>query len=99
MTDDEYNESKEDTVEQLKEFNERLSKITAGNTTLHDELSTVRLVSERSWLYTYDRKINDRDGRVRLSSEIYVFDNHHVLGDQCRNNGSVSNSVHHQNVR
>jgi len=45
MTDDEYNESKEDTVEQLKEFNERLSKIAAGDMTLHDKLSIVRLVS------------------------------------------------------
>lgn len=45
MTDDEYNESKEDTVEQLKEFNERLSKITTGDMTLHDELSIMRLVS------------------------------------------------------
>lgn len=45
MTDDEYNESKEDTVEQLKEFNERLSKITAGDMTLHDKLSIMRLVS------------------------------------------------------
>lgn len=45
MTDDEYNESKEDTVEQLKEFNERLSKITAGDMTIHDKLSIMRLVS------------------------------------------------------
>lgn len=44
MTDDEYNESKEDTVEQLKEFNERLSKITTGDMTIHDELSIMRLV-------------------------------------------------------
>lgn len=44
MTDDEYNESKEDTVEQLKEFNVRLNKITAGDMTLHDELSIMRLV-------------------------------------------------------
>lgn len=45
MTDDEYNESKEDTVEQLKEFNERLCKITAGGMTIHDNLSVMRLVS------------------------------------------------------
>jgi len=45
MTDDEYNESKEDTVEQLKEFNDRLNKITAGNMTIHDNLSIMRLVS------------------------------------------------------
>jgi hypothetical protein len=45
MTDDEYNESKEDTVEQLKEFNDRLSKITAGDMTIHDNLSIMRLVS------------------------------------------------------
>lgn len=45
MTDDEYNESREDTVEQLKEFNERLNKITAGDMTIHDKLSIMRLVS------------------------------------------------------
>lgn len=45
MTDDEYNESKEDTVEQLKEFNIRLNKITAGDMTIHDNLTTMRLVS------------------------------------------------------
>ncbi|XP_003247066.1 protein LZIC [Acyrthosiphon pisum] len=45
MTDDEYNESKEDTVEQLKEFNDRLSKITAGCMTIHDNLSIMRLAT------------------------------------------------------
>ncbi|XP_025194014.1 protein LZIC-like [Melanaphis sacchari] len=45
MTDDEYNESKEDIVEQLKEFNDRLNKITAGNMTLHDNFSIMRLAT------------------------------------------------------
>lgn len=45
MTDDEYNELKEDTIEQLKEFNERLNKITAGDMTLHDKLSIMRLAT------------------------------------------------------
>ncbi|XP_050523274.1 protein LZIC-like [Daktulosphaira vitifoliae] len=45
LTDEEYNETKEDTVEQLKEFNERLIKITSGNTTLHDKLSIMRLAT------------------------------------------------------
>ncbi|XP_050436584.1 protein LZIC-like [Adelges cooleyi] len=45
LTEEEYNECKEDTVEQLKEFNERLGKITAGDTTLHDKLSTMRLAT------------------------------------------------------
>lgn len=47
MTDDEYNESKEDTVEQLKEFNDRLNKITAGHMTIHDELTIIHLVSNK----------------------------------------------------
>lgn len=47
MTDDEYNESKEDTVEQLKEFNVRLNKITAGHMTIHDELTIMHLVSNK----------------------------------------------------
>ncbi|VVC27641.1 Beta-catenin-interacting ICAT [Cinara cedri] len=45
FTDEEYNESKEDTVEQLKEFSERLNKIIAGNMTLHDRLSIMRLAT------------------------------------------------------
>jgi len=53
MTDDEYNESKEDTVEQLKEFNERLSKITAGDMTLHDKFSIIRLVSFKLNYFIY----------------------------------------------
>jgi hypothetical protein len=45
MTDDEYKESKEDTEEQLVDFNERLSKITTGDITLIDKLSIINLVS------------------------------------------------------
>lgn len=45
MTDDEYKESKEDTEEQLVDFNERLSKITTGDITLLDKLSIMNLVS------------------------------------------------------
>lgn len=45
MTDDEYKESKEDTEEQLVDFNERLSKITTGDITLLDKLSIINLVS------------------------------------------------------
>lgn len=41
----EYNDTKEETLEQLKEFNERLSKIMSGNMTLVDELGSMQLVS------------------------------------------------------
>ncbi|XP_025411236.1 protein LZIC-like [Sipha flava] len=45
MTDDEYKESKEDTEEQLVDFNERLSKITTGDITLIDKLSIINLAT------------------------------------------------------
>lgn len=41
----EYNDTKEETVEQLKEFNERLSKMMSGNMTLVDQLGLMQLVS------------------------------------------------------
>ncbi|KAL0277562.1 UNVERIFIED_CONTAM: hypothetical protein PYX00_004801 [Menopon gallinae] len=42
----EYNDTKEETLEQLKEFNERLSKIMSGNMTLVDELGSMQLATQ-----------------------------------------------------
>lgn len=44
MDQSEYNDTKEETLQQLKEFNGRLSKMISGNTTLVDELGTMQLV-------------------------------------------------------
>jgi hypothetical protein len=41
---DEYEETKKETVEQLKEFKESLVKFAAGNMTLVDEISAMQLV-------------------------------------------------------
>ena len=41
---DEYEETKAETVEQLREFNESLKKMMAGDMTLIDELSRWQLV-------------------------------------------------------
>lgn len=40
----EYSSTKEETLEQLKEFNERLSKMKSGNMTLVDQLDHMQLV-------------------------------------------------------
>ena len=44
MDGDEYEETKSETLEQLKEFNESLSHLADGNVTLVDELSRIKLV-------------------------------------------------------
>ena len=41
---DEYEETKKDTVDQLKEFKESLVKFAAGNVTLIDDISAMQLV-------------------------------------------------------
>lgn len=41
---DEYEETKQETLEQLREFNESLKKMMAGDMTLVDELSRWQLV-------------------------------------------------------
>lgn len=41
---DEYEEMEKDTLDQLKEFQDSLKKMMAGNMTLEDELSSVKMV-------------------------------------------------------
>ena len=45
MEEEDYEETKAETVEQLKEFSESLSKMDAGNMTLVDDLGRMKLVS------------------------------------------------------
>ena len=44
MDDDEYEETKQDTLEQLQDFKESLTKMMAGNMTLVDELNGMQIV-------------------------------------------------------
>ena len=49
---EEYEETKTETIEQLKEFNDSLTKLTAGNMTLVDEINRMQLVrNERKRSY------------------------------------------------
>jgi uncharacterized protein YoxC len=43
MSIEEYNETKEDTLDQLRELNESLSKIKEGNLSLVNELNSMQL--------------------------------------------------------
>lgn len=43
MSPEEYNENKQETLEQLKELNESLSKIKQGNLSLVNELNSIQL--------------------------------------------------------
>lgn len=43
MSPEEYNETKEETLEQLKELNAALSKLKEGNLSLIDEVNSIQL--------------------------------------------------------
>ena len=42
---DEYNETRQDTIEQLKEFQQRLSRFSEGDLSLVDQFGATQLVS------------------------------------------------------
>jgi hypothetical protein len=44
LEEDEYEETKNETIEQLKEFKDSLDKMTKGNVSLVDELNGMQLV-------------------------------------------------------
>lgn len=44
MDDDEYEETKQETLEQLSDFKESLAKMAKGNMTLVDDLNSMQLV-------------------------------------------------------
>ena len=44
LEEDEYEETKTETLEQLKEFEATLKKMAAGNVTLVDQLNSMQLV-------------------------------------------------------
>jgi len=46
LDEDEYEETKKETLEQLKEFKDTLDKFAAGNVTLVDEISSMQLVNK-----------------------------------------------------
>ncbi|KAL5264629.1 hypothetical protein ACHWQZ_G005644 [Mnemiopsis leidyi] len=46
LEEDEYEETKEETLAQLKEFQESLDKATSGNITLQDELTSLKLATQ-----------------------------------------------------
>ena len=45
LDDDEYEETKKETLEQLEDFNESLNHMKEGNMSLVDELNRMQLVS------------------------------------------------------
>ena len=45
LDDDEYEETKNETLEQLKEFNESLNRMKEGDLSLVDDVNSVQLVS------------------------------------------------------
>ena len=57
LDEDEYEETKKETLEQLKEFKDTLDKFAAGNVTLVDEISSMQLVNNvlKSFLHCYQR--------------------------------------------
>ena len=53
----EYEETRQETVEQLKEFNESLSKLTSGDMTLVNEINRMQLVSVVGVVYMENANI------------------------------------------
>jgi len=51
LEEEEYEETKKETLEQLSEFNESLKKLMSGNMTLVDELGGMQLVRNEILLY------------------------------------------------
>lgn len=51
LDEEEYEETKKETLEQLSEFNESLKKLMSGNMTLVDELGGMQLVKMYILLY------------------------------------------------
>lgn len=51
LEEEEYEETKKETLEQLSEFNESLKKLMSGNMTLVDELGGMQLVRNLILLY------------------------------------------------
>lgn len=51
LDEEEYEETKKETLEQLSEFNDSLKKIMSGDMTLVDELSGMQLVRTMGDLY------------------------------------------------
>ena len=47
LEDDEYEETRNETLEQLKEFNESLDRMKGGNLSLVDEVNRMQLVREQ----------------------------------------------------
>ena len=62
MEEEDYEETKKETIEQLKEFSESLSNMEAGGMTLVDEISRMQLVREGPRCREGERDIlTDRD--------------------------------------
>ena len=53
LEDDEYEDTKNETLEQLKEFNESLNRMKEGDLSLVDDLNSVQLVCKISMIDTY----------------------------------------------
>ena len=71
LDEDEYEETKKETVEQLKEFKETLEKFAAGNVTLVDEISSMQLVNfyiDLSILTRFMLYIMSRDWKTNLNN-------------------------------
>ena len=53
MDDDEYEETKKETLEQLEEFNDSLNRMKQGNLSLVDDVNRIQLVNHITKCYIY----------------------------------------------
>uniref|UniRef100_A0A3Q4GQ10 Leucine zipper and CTNNBIP1 domain containing n=1 Tax=Neolamprologus brichardi TaxID=32507 RepID=A0A3Q4GQ10_NEOBR len=79
LDEEEYEETKKETLEQLGEFNDSLKKIMSGDMTLVDELSGMQLVWTINVLLLCIRSM-DRDVMVgKLSRDVYTQQKMEIL--------------------
>ena len=63
MDADEYEETKKETLEQLNDFNESLSRMKEGDLSLVDELNRIQLVSKGSFTW------NERECKSEITDK------------------------------
>ena len=71
---DEYNETKQDTIEQLKEFQQKLSRFSEGNLSLVDHFGATQLVSLKATGTMFDSYIKLR----RFFISFVAFHSHFI---------------------
>lgn len=92
LDETDYQESKEDTMEQLREFNDSLQRMISGNMTLVDELGAMQLVHI---LYIF---LNKFTVMMRRNMCFYLIDCKFLTGNSSSHQCSLSDTSRDKDV-